>query len=102
MLAFPAPEPGASDAFSFRISSGGILIDGKAQPELIEAVAYASLLAETAGDLMGVEGGFTSIEIDLSNGVCVIGREPSGDLIAMTGARSTNAAALRRLMGLIR
>ncbi len=95
----PSPVKDESPRAPFRISPGGILIDGSAAPELIESVAYAALLAETAGELMGV-GAFTTIEIMLSTGACVVARDPGGDLLSMTGSRPGEVAELKRALGL--
>jgi hypothetical protein len=86
-------------AHALRISADGVLLAGDGPPELIEGVAYAALLAETAGELMGVEA-LASIEVTLSSGCCVIARHPDGELLAMTGARPTDIPELKRAMGL--
>ncbi len=84
---------------SFLLSPEGTLLDGDAPPDLIDSVAYAALLAGTAGELIGVQP-LVCFELVLSNGVCVVGREPGGNLVAMTGPPRTSVAELKRAMGL--
>ena len=99
LRAVPVSGPHEPAGSALRISASGILLGGDAPPELIDGVAYAALLADTAGDLMGVDA-FASIEITLSNGSCVIARDPGGDLIALTGGPGIAAAEIRRALGL--
>jgi len=50
---------------------------------LIQAMAYGALVADLAGDILGLAG-FTSMEFALSHGTFAITRQPSGDFVAVT------------------
>ena len=76
---------------AIRLGADGRILDGKAAPQLAEAVAYAAQLADRIGELLGLEP-FTRMDLALSNQTaCLIRRQSNGDLVALKAAGPSDA-----------
>jgi hypothetical protein len=85
-------------ATTLRLSPDGEVTSGSPPPELVDTIAYAARMADLVGEVLCLEE-FAAIELTLSDGACVLAREPNGDLLAARGGRNADVAALRRTLG---
>jgi hypothetical protein len=95
----PVPNFTNGEPRVVRLSPSGTLISGSGTSELAELAAYAAQMADLVGELLGIER-FTTMELSLSDGACVIARQPNGDLVAVRGGRATDPLSLRKRAGL--
>jgi hypothetical protein len=79
---------------SVRLAPDGTVAAGTTSPEMTELVAYAGLLADLVGELMG-SGPFEVLELARSDGPFVVARARNGDLLAARGEPGADAGALR-------
>jgi hypothetical protein len=96
----PGSSNGAASvgATTLRLSPDGEVTFGSPPPELVDTVAYAARMADLVGEVLCLEE-FTAVELTLSDGACLVAREPNGDLLAARGGRTADVAALRRTLG---
>lgn len=98
MAVTPSAEPDtdSESPMTVHISSTGDAITGNAPPEFGEGIAYATVIADVLGELLGVER-VHSIEYTLDHGACVVVRDVAGNLSAALG-RGLDVASLKMLI----
>lgn len=81
------------------LARDGRLLGGSGGQTLAEGAAYAAELGDLVGDLMGL-GALDALDVMLaSGGACVVRRQASGDLTAISAPAPADVETLHRRLG---